>query len=40
MEDLQQLELLALIAKISQEVLNYTGINDKTVAEFIIGMSN
>jgi ATP-dependent RNA helicase DHX8/PRP22 len=38
MEDLQQLELLSLVAKISQEVLNYTGINDKTLAEFIIGI--
>lgn len=38
MDDLHQLELLSLVAKISQEVVNYTGINDKTIAEFIIGM--
>ena len=36
MDDLHQLELLSLVAKISQEVVNYTGINDKTIAEFII----
>ena len=36
MEELQRLELLSLVAKISQEVVNYTGITDKTVAEFII----
>ncbi|OCB85640.1 hypothetical protein A7U60_g7290 [Sanghuangporus baumii] len=37
-DDLYNLELLSLIAKITQEVLNYTGINDKTLAEFIISL--
>lgn len=37
-DDLYNLELLSLIAKITQEVLNHTGINDKTLAEFIISL--
>ena len=37
-DDLTQLEFLSLVAKITQEVLNHTGINDKTVAEFVIAL--
>lgn len=36
--DLQQLELLSLVNKITQEINNYIGINDKTLAEFIIAL--
>src|SRR5579871_5898147 len=34
--DLQQLEHLSLVSKISQELSNHVGISDKTLAEFII----
>ncbi|KAG5636597.1 hypothetical protein H0H81_007537 [Sphagnurus paluster] len=34
--DLYNLELLSLVAKITQEINNYTGLEDKTLAEFII----
>ncbi|KAF9024147.1 P-loop containing nucleoside triphosphate hydrolase protein [Hymenopellis radicata] len=37
-DDLYKLELLSLVAKITQEVNNYTGLNDKTIAEFIIDL--
>ncbi|KAI5121300.1 hypothetical protein M0805_003769 [Coniferiporia weirii] len=37
-DDLYELEVLSLVAKITQEVLNYTGINDKTLAEFVISL--
>lgn len=37
-DDLFELELLSLVAKITQEILNYTGINDKTLAEFVISL--
>lgn len=37
-DDLTQLEFLSLVAKITQEVLNHTGIHDKTVAEFVIAL--
>ena len=37
-DDLYNLEVLSLVAKITQEVLNYTGINDKTLAEFVISL--
>lgn len=36
--DLYNLEVLSLVAKITQEIDNYTGINDKTVAEFVISL--
>ncbi len=39
-DDLYNLELLSLVAKITQEVNNYTGLNDKTIAEFIIDLHN
>src|SRR5579871_6282683 len=34
--DIQQLELLSLVSKISQELSNHVGVSDKTLAEFII----
>ncbi|KAH8120070.1 P-loop containing nucleoside triphosphate hydrolase protein [Phellopilus nigrolimitatus] len=37
-DDLYELEVLSLVAKITQEVLNYTGIKDKTLAEFVISL--
>jgi len=37
-DDLTQLEFLSLVAKITQEVVNHTGINDKTLAEFVIAL--
>lgn len=37
-DDLYELELLSLVAKITQEIVNYTGINDKTLAEFVISL--
>jgi ATP-dependent RNA helicase DHX8/PRP22 len=36
--DLYNLEILSLVAKITQEIDNYTGINDKTLAEFVIDL--
>jgi len=36
--DLYNLEILSLVAKITQEIDNYTGLNDKTLAEFIINV--
>lgn len=36
--DLYNLEFLSLVAKITQEVDNHTGINDKTLAEFVIAL--
>jgi len=37
-DDLYQLEFLSLVNKITQEVDNHTGVNDKTIAEFIIDL--
>ncbi|EDR15839.1 uncharacterized protein LACBIDRAFT_301208 [Laccaria bicolor S238N-H82] len=37
-QDLYNLEFLSLVAKITQEIDNYTGINDKTLAEFVISL--
>ncbi|THH04368.1 hypothetical protein EW145_g5571 [Phellinidium pouzarii] len=37
-DDLYELEVLSLVAKITQEILNYTGIKDKTLAEFVISL--
>ena len=34
--DFEQLELLSLISKITQELSNHVGVSDKTLAEFII----
>ncbi|KAJ1565500.1 DEAH-box ATP-dependent RNA helicase prp22, partial [Nowakowskiella sp. JEL0078] len=36
--DLERLEYLSLVSKIANELLNHTGINDKTLAEFIISL--
>jgi ATP-dependent RNA helicase DHX8/PRP22 len=36
--DLYNLEFLSLVAKITQEIVNHTGINDKTLAEFVISL--
>lgn len=36
--DLYNLEFLSLVAKITQEIDNYTGLNDKTLAEFVIDL--
>ncbi|KAH9486307.1 ATP-dependent RNA helicase DHX8 [Psilocybe cubensis] len=36
--DLYQLEFLSLINKITQELDNHVGVNDKTVAEFIVAL--
>ncbi len=36
--DIYNLELLSLVAKITQEITNYTGLNDKTLAEFVIAL--
>ena len=36
--DLYNLEFLSLVARITQEVVNHTGINDKTLAEFVIAL--
>jgi ATP-dependent RNA helicase DHX8/PRP22 len=36
--DIYSLEFLSLVAKITQEIDNYIGINDKTAAEFLINL--
>lgn len=36
MDDLQQLELLSLVSKVTSEIQNHLGISDKTIAEFVI----
>lgn len=36
--DLYNLEFLSLVAKITQEIDNHTGANDKTLAEFVIAL--
>ncbi|KAA1467822.1 P-loop containing nucleoside triphosphate hydrolase protein [Dentipellis sp. KUC8613] len=36
--DLYNLEFLSLVAKITQEIDNHTGLNDKTLAEFVIDL--
>ncbi|KAB5590392.1 Pre-mRNA-splicing factor [Ceratobasidium theobromae] len=38
MDDLYKLELLSLTSTVSKEILNNAGINDKTLAEFIISL--
>lgn len=38
LDGLKELELLSLVNKISQEITNHTGLNDKTLAEFIISI--
>jgi ATP-dependent RNA helicase DHX8/PRP22 len=36
--DIYSLEFLSLVAKITQEIDNHTGLNDKTAAEFLINI--
>ena len=36
MDDLEQLELLSLVSKVTSEINNHMGISDKTIAEFVI----
>ncbi|TQS32718.1 hypothetical protein Golomagni_06961, partial [Golovinomyces magnicellulatus] len=36
MDDLLNLELLSLVSKVTSELQNHVGVNDKTLAEFII----
>lgn len=36
MDDLENLEVLSLVSKVTSELLNHVGIGDKTMAEFII----
>jgi ATP-dependent RNA helicase DHX8/PRP22 len=36
--DLYDLEFLSLVAKITQEIENHTGLHDKTLAEFVIDL--
>ncbi|KAL8840704.1 MAG: hypothetical protein Q9170_001222 [Blastenia crenularia] len=36
MDDLDSLELLSLVSKVTSELQNHLGINDKTLAEFVI----
>ena len=36
MDDLQSLELLSLVSKVTSELQNHLGISDKTLAEFVI----
>lgn len=36
MDDLKSLELLSLVSKVTSELQNHLGINDKTLAEFVI----
>ena len=37
-DDLYNLEFLSLVAKITQEIDNHTGLNDKVLAEFVINL--
>jgi ATP-dependent RNA helicase DHX8/PRP22 len=37
-DDLYSLEFLSLVAKITQEIYNHTGLNEKTLAEFVIDL--
>ena len=36
--DIYNLEFLSLVSKITQELVNHTGLNDKTIAEFVIAL--
>jgi ATP-dependent RNA helicase DHX8/PRP22 len=36
MDELEELELLGLVSKVTSEINNYMGISDKTIAEFVI----
>ncbi|KAK7058518.1 DEAH-box ATP-dependent RNA helicase prp22 [Paramarasmius palmivorus] len=36
--DLENLELLSLVSRVTQEIVNYTNVNDKVLAEFVISL--
>ena len=36
MDDLENLELLSLVSKVTSEIQNHLGVSDKTLAEFVI----
>lgn len=36
---MERLELLSLVNRVSQEIFNFTGNQDKTLAEFVISVS-
>lgn len=36
MDDLEQLEIIALVSKLTSEISNYTGVTDKTLAQFVL----
>ena len=36
MDDLEQLELLSLVSRVTSEINNHMGVSDKTIAEFVI----
>ena len=36
--DLYNFEFLSIVAKITQEIENYTGLDDKALAEFVISL--
>ena len=38
MNDLYDLELLSLIARITQEIYNYIAVNDKVLAEYVLSL--
>ncbi|CAG8516918.1 8130_t:CDS:10 [Ambispora gerdemannii] len=38
MDEINKLEYLSLVSKITSELLNHTGFNDKTLAEFVINL--
>lgn len=39
-DDLYNLELLSLIARITQEIYNYMAVNDKVLAEYVVDLHN
>ncbi|EPY50858.1 ATP-dependent RNA helicase Prp22 [Schizosaccharomyces cryophilus OY26] len=38
MDDLEELEYLSLVSKVASEIKNHTGIDDKTLSEFVINL--
>ena len=38
-KEMERLELLSLVNRVSQEIFNFTGNQDKTLAEFVISVS-
>ncbi|KAL7414066.1 hypothetical protein BDY24DRAFT_45752 [Mrakia frigida] len=37
-KDLYKLEVLSLVQRVAQEIFNFTAINDKSLAEFVISL--